>query len=143
MSERHMKNEEVPYRSREHAVLNDFKLTFDKKAVNEPGFAYADILPQNSSRVEGILYEIEDEGIEILDRVEGFPDHYKRDKINVITDKGEEKSAIVYRASEDMVDENLKPSGEYLGYMMQGRDLLSKEYTEKLLDYIDTLIKYE
>ena len=82
--------------------------------------------------MEGILYEIEESDLSRLDKFEGYPFHYRRTRVYVKLDSGEEVEAITYIAQQEMVKDGLRPSKEYLSHLLKGCDLLSKEYHEKL-----------
>ena len=47
-------------------------------------------------------------------------------------DNGEEEETITYVANPDKVKNGLKPSKDYLNHLLQGCDLLSERYCEKL-----------
>jgi len=82
--------------------------------------------------VEGVLYDIADSDLKILDRYEGYPSHYERIKVVVRMDDGKMVEAVTYVAKPDKVREGLKPSKEYLNHLLKGCDLLSEEYCRKL-----------
>lgn len=121
----------ITYKQREKAILKDYTLLFNKKASGLYGATYANIQAKKGSEVEGILYLIDERGLSILDRFEGFPLHYKREKIQVITSNNEITEAIVYIANKEWICKG-KPTTEYLNHLLQGKDLLSYEYLRKL-----------
>ena len=82
--------------------------------------------------MKGILYEIEESDLSKLDKFEGNPSHYRRTRIYVKLDNGEEVEATTYIAQPGKVNSGLKPIKEYLNNLLKGCDLLSKEYCEKL-----------
>ena len=114
------------------AVLEGYRLVFNKRSTRNPREGYANIVKDESSVVEGILYEIAEEDIERLDRYEGYPYHYYREKVRVRLPNGDTVEATVYIARQEMTAEGLKPTREYLNHLLKGCDLLSKEYCEKL-----------
>jgi gamma-glutamylcyclotransferase (GGCT)/AIG2-like uncharacterized protein YtfP len=89
-------------------------------------------MKHEESIVEGILYEIQDSDLERLDKYEGYTYHYRRIKIKVKVDDGEEVEATTYVARHDKVKDSLKPNKEYLEHLLKWYDLLSREYFKKL-----------
>lgn len=130
-----MRRRGIRFYKREHAILEGWRLKFNKIASRNPREGYANIEKDPRSIVEGILYEIQDSDIEKLDKYEGYPNHYYRIKVRVKLDSGEEVEAITYIARSNKVREGLKPSKEYLSHLLKGCDLLSKEYCEMLRNW--------
>ena len=122
----------VSFSRRQRAVLEGYRLVFNKRSSRNPREGYANIVEDEGCVVEGILYEIADEDIEKLDRYEGYPQHYDRQKVKVRLQSGDVTEAAVYIARQEMTAEGLKPSREYLSHLLKGCDLLSKEYCKKL-----------
>ncbi|MBT7553143.1 gamma-glutamylcyclotransferase [bacterium] len=50
------------------------------------GRKYANIKPKNNSVVEGVLFEIDEDCLQSLDRVEGYPHVYQRDIVDIRQD---------------------------------------------------------
>jgi gamma-glutamylcyclotransferase (GGCT)/AIG2-like uncharacterized protein YtfP len=128
MNRDRLKKRAREYFLREHAILEGFRLEFNKKAYNKKGVGYANIIRDESSTTEGILYEITEKGIEELGRIEVG---YDRIILKVKID-GKTVEAYVYVAQEGEVEGGLKPTKEYLGHLLAGCALLSKDYCEKL-----------
>jgi cation transport regulator ChaC len=122
----------VNFLKREHAILEGWRLEFNKVSSRNSKEGYANIVRDENGIVEGVLYDIADSDLKILDRYEGYPSHYERIKVVVRMDDGEMVEAITYVAKPDKVREGLKPSKEYLNHLLKGCDLLSEEYCRKL-----------
>ncbi|NPV13004.1 MAG: gamma-glutamylcyclotransferase [Ignavibacteria bacterium] len=105
------------------AKLKNFELKFNK--ISKTQGAVANIVPNEGSIVEGVLYEIED--IAVMDKFESFPKHYKRTLVEI-----DGISAWVYIAQPEYIVEGLKPNQEYLNYLLEAKDFLSEEYYQKL-----------
>jgi cation transport regulator ChaC len=131
MDKDRMNRRGVQFSSREFAKLSGYKLVFNKKSQNGD-FAYANIVPSVYDYVEGVLYEISDQGLSVLDRYEGYPDHYDRKKVEVQNSKGETIQAETYIANPTHIEEGLCPTRKYLNHLLAARDLLSPEYIKKL-----------
>ena len=78
------------------------------------------------------MYEIQEADLENLDKYEGYPDNYDRQKVKVLTVTGQEE-AIAYIACPDKIREGLKPAREYLAHLLAAKDMLSEDYYRKLL----------
>jgi cation transport regulator ChaC len=136
MDQDRMKQRNIRFSKREHAILKGYRLEFNKIASGNEG--YANIVKDTNGIVEGILYEIEEEDIRKLDRYEGCPNHYYRITVNVELDNGQIVEASTYIANQSMIKEGLKPRKSYLEHLLKGCDLLSKEYCE-MLKKVETL----
>ncbi len=132
MNPNRMKEREISFTERKHAILKRWRLKFNKLASGKYNEGYANIEKDNGSVVEGILYTRKDKDIKKLDKYEGYPNHYKKQKERVKSENFEEVEAITYVATTDKVEEGLKPSKSYLNHLLKGCDLLSKKYCEKL-----------
>ena len=138
MNPQRMKDRGVSYSTRLTANLKGYTLKFNKTAARNPKEGYANIVPDKKQVVEGALYEITDDDILKLDSYEGYPDNYYREKVTVLLTTGIEE-AVTYIASQDKVQEGLKPSKEYLKHLLAAWDMLSDEYYQhlKLWETID------
>jgi len=138
MNPERMRERNIKYSKRKHAILKAWKLKFNKIASRNSREGYANIVPDENETVEGILYETEDSGISKLDKHEGYPNHYIRSCIKVLLDDGQEVDAITYVANCDKISDGLRPSKGYLDHLLKGCDLLSKEYCKRLTE-LETL----
>lgn len=135
ISEDRMRTERnVNFTSRKFAILENYTLLFNKVSKNNCHLGFANIVESNGDIVEGALYEINDSDINIIDRFEGAnskPSHYFRKNVEVICD-GEIVNAIAYIANPVMIRENINPDKKYLDYILDGKDIFSSKYYEKL-----------
>ena len=138
MNPERMKKRKAFFTSRIFAKLDKYRLEFNKTYSEYPGRGAANIIPDDDRVVEGVLYETTDEGIKRLDRFEGYPVGYRREEVSVELSGGESVNAVVYIANDDQVADGLKPSKEYMGHLLAGKDLLSKEYVS-FLESFETL----
>lgn len=132
MSKNRMRSRNVRFSKRRHAVLKGWRLEFNKIASHNRREGYANIVRDENSTVEGVLYEIPDSDLQKLDQCEGYPSHYNRIEVEVQLDNGSKVRALTYVANPEKVKSGLKPSKEYLSYLLEGSDLLSEEYRRKL-----------
>ena len=106
-------------------ILENYELKFNKLASNKKGVGYANVVGSNGSKVEGLLFSIDN--IERLDKYEGFPNHYKKEILEIYH-SGTLVRAIVYIAVNDRISINLKPEESYLNSLLSAKDYLSHEY---------------
>lgn len=138
MDPERMKKRDINFLQREHATLKCYTLKFNKLASRNPKEGYANIFPDRTGVVEGVLYNISDSDIATLDRYEGYPDHYDRINVMVQLDDVHEVEAIAYIAQANKVREGLKPSRDYLNYLLAAKDILSEPYYRRL-ESLETL----
>jgi gamma-glutamylcyclotransferase (GGCT)/AIG2-like uncharacterized protein YtfP len=122
------------FNSEHAAVLRDYELCFNKLASGSTeGKGYANVMASAGSMVEGILYEIDKDGITKLDKYEGCPVHYTRkEKYVEIPVTGEVRLAQVYIATPEKLRDGLYPTEEYLGLLLAGERFLTPAYMEFL-----------
>lgn len=132
MSKDRMIKRGLNFTSRKSATLNGYKLLFNKKAASGD-FSYANISPITDSFVEGALYEFPDEEIKMLDKAEGYPNHYVKILVDVIDSTGNSITATTYIAKKDKIVAGLMPNKDYLDCILKGKDILSNGYFEFLL----------
>jgi cation transport regulator ChaC len=110
--------------------LDGWRLTFNKRARLPAGAG--NIVPAVGEVVHGTLNRLPPKGFEILDRYEGVAGgHYERRLLPVVrADTGATIEAVTYVAL--LVSEALRPTRDYLGHLLAGRDLLPADYYERL-----------
>ena len=112
--------------------LDGWRLAFNKIARSPEGAAAGNIVEAPGEVVHGTLNQMPDAGLAVLDIWEGVAGgHYKRRTVPVVrADTGETVGAVTYIALK--VGEGLRPTREYLGHLLAGKDLLPAAYWEKL-----------
>lgn len=129
----------VGFRSRQKATLRDYRLRFNKRSLREllpDNIGFANIEPAPRERVEGALYEIDDDLESVLDRVERCPTQYLRVTLQVETEAGPH-SCFAYRARPEFTSEELIPSRNYINHILVAGDLLTERYRQEL-EHIET-----
>ncbi len=108
--------------------LDGWQLAFNKIGRGGKGAGAGNIVVAPGKIVHGTLNELPDPGFDVLDIAEGVAGgHYERRTLPVVrADTGETVQAIAYVAL--MVGEGLRPTREYLGHLLAGRDLLPADY---------------
>lgn len=134
MDKERMTERGIHFTSRSFAQLVNYKLVFNKKATCHQNCAYANIIESVNSIVEGVLYTFQDTEIELLDYVEGYPEHYIGLEVMVKDKNGTAIHAITYKACEEKLVEGAYPKKSYLKYLLEGRDLLSETYYKQLCE---------
>jgi len=125
---------QVYFFSQRPALLRNYELVFNKiSPFKQDGAGVANIVPRKNAYVEGILYEVDEDGLEKLDLFEGVSiGHYFRTRIQVELKNGRVLPAQVYMACSDQIQENLKPTREYLDHLLASKRVLSPDYVKRL-----------
>jgi gamma-glutamylcyclotransferase len=126
--EERLKPEGVPRGERIAGRLDGWRLAFNKRARLPPGSGAGNIMAAMSEVVHGTLNLLPPRGFEILDHYEGVAGgHYERRIVPVVrADTGATIEAVTYVAL--LVGEELRPTRDYLGHLLAGRDLLPNDY---------------
>ena len=117
------------------AVLDGYRLAFNKKSKGPPTTGHANIEYAPGSKVEGVLYEL-DSGEEILkmDPFENAPVNYGREAVSLETDAGIQW-AWTYFANPALKEDGLLPEREYLDHLLEGKPYISISY----YDYLENI----
>ena len=119
-------------RALDTAKARDYKLAFTRFSPKWGG-GVADIIPEKDSYVWGVLYEIDEDDIEKLDRKESVDrGGYQRHTIKVETRSGQIEEALTYVVVGKAEFE--RPTIGYLNTLLKGAEEfgLPKDYTEAL-----------
>lgn len=115
------------------AKLMDYELKFNKVAKADPRKGFANVEPKQGSVVEGIVYELDNITVGLLDKMEGTPNHYEKTIVEVVLESGEKINAITYVANSKMVRDGLLPARDYINkFLVDGEKYLSPEYAAML-----------
>jgi gamma-glutamylcyclotransferase (GGCT)/AIG2-like uncharacterized protein YtfP len=71
------------------ATLADFEFGLDLRG-------YANIKPKTGSKIYGVLYKVDEQGLKALDEYEGTPDVFARADVSVKDKDGKALEALVY-----------------------------------------------
>lgn len=99
------------------AIVDGFRLTF---CGNTSGAGVATILPDEGSRVKGLLWLLTANCEKSLDFYEGFPRLYGKEEILVHGERIAEQSVMVYTMNEPYRSQVALPSWPYLNGILQG-----------------------
>ncbi len=99
------------------AVLPNHKLVFAGWSRQWRG-GYATIKRVTGAKVRGAVYEISDDCLRRLDKIEGYPGAYDRQTFTVFTEDNEPVEAVVYFKPGQL--EEALPSKEYAAVIQQG-----------------------
>jgi gamma-glutamylcyclotransferase (GGCT)/AIG2-like uncharacterized protein YtfP len=125
------------------ARLDSYRLAFTRKSVkNWPGCGVADIVRDQNRQVWGALFDIADQDITALDRLEGYrpgraSNAYERIAVVVLKDgdQADKMSAQTYVVCEP-IEANPLPHPDYLGRIISGA-----EWIKAPPDYVAELKK--
>jgi len=88
--------------------------------------------------VEGLVFTIKESDLKLLDKFEGAPKHYRREILEIETER-EAIKCITYIAQPEHIMEGLLPVKEYMDFLIKGSVLLSYEYQKMLLEIDKTI----
>lgn len=135
LSERKMTERGAKFLSRESAVLPGFRLEFSSNWKDD-GFGYANIVPDEGSVIHGALYTCEKGTMANMDREhihEG--NRFRRVTVQIEKKNGDVVEAMAYQANKEFVNKQLKPSEVYLNEILEGEDIIPKDYAEYIRSF--------
>ena len=100
--------------------LPEHRLMFHKKS--QDGSGKCDIVPSRACTVFGVLFEIDFNEKEALDKYEGVDHGYLTKACKVQVGEGRCIPAFTYHAAPTHVDDNLKPYSWYLNHVIIGAE---------------------
>ena len=99
--------------------LNGFKQVFNVR-TNLNGYAYANIKFSDKDRCPAVVWKLNAEQIEKLDKFEDVPNRYHRISLPFNDKNGNPVIAQAYIANINTLGENLHPETTYLKYIKEG-----------------------
>ncbi len=132
MNKERMIERKAEFTEMQKGILKDWKLVFNKINSRKEGAGFANIMPKVGSIVEGIIYKVDEETLQKLDRFEGVPNHYNRKTMEIESKDNEMINCITYLANPSKTDDSRKPEKWYLNHLLKGEEYLSKEYFSDL-----------
>jgi cation transport regulator ChaC len=99
------------------AVLADWRLVFDLP-VGRGERGVANLLPAPGESATGVAYRIADADARRLDRTEGVPKAYRRERVRLASAEGARFAAFTYVSPHRQPAR--KPSRRYLGLLLRG-----------------------
>lgn len=122
----------VMWTARESARAYGWQLAFNAEGERE-GQGYGNLMAAPPDQAaEGVLYDIHPGDLFRLDSWEKCPEAYERRTVKVVTQKGIIIEAEAYIARSEITKEGLKPTREYLNWILEGKPDFSGAYYEKL-----------
>jgi len=130
MDDKRMTERGVNFLSKEKGTLKGYKFIINKKSQKNQNLGFANIIRDDNSEVEGIIYEVNPEDILKLDKFEGAPKHYRRETYTI-----DNKQCVIYIANNEWTSKNeLEATYEYKNHILEGKEYLSEKYYNKLLE---------
>jgi len=134
------------FSSERPAVLEGYKLVFNKIRDQSEKSGFSNIVKDANSRVEGVAFEVTEDCLKNLDRPEGFfgknnpSNYYDKEPVTVEDRQGNRLTATAFIANPAKIAPCLKPMKEYLEDLIKGakQHSLSKEYV-KMLEEVETV----
>jgi len=131
MSSKRLTERGVNFLSSEKGILKGYKFIINKKSQKMPDIGFANIIKDDTSEVEGIIYEINEKDLLLLDKFEGVKSNHYRRENHIINNK----ECVVYIANDSWTTkEELQTTEEYKNYILEGKQYLSENYFQKLLE---------
>jgi gamma-glutamylcyclotransferase len=114
------------------AVLQSHKLLFKGHSFTRGGCGVAGIIPSKGDVVYGVLFETDEESLNILDRKEDRGKSYERTNVNLIIGNKEIRKDVITYINKGKEENN--PSKEYLTIIIEGakEHSLPDDYIEEL-----------
>ena len=112
---------------RRASTLRDFQLVFDQAGFNDSSWSPANIRSDQGGLVEGIVYEVEEKELKILD---GYEKYYQRLEVKVMAAQEKILDAVTYLSKKSRGEK--PPTQEYLNFLLEGKSFLSREYFDEL-----------
>ena len=133
-----IKQTDLTYEAAFSVTLSAHKLVFNKIPVDNGGkenLGHANIepTPGNLGMMEGVLYEMLEENLPILDALYGHPDEYQRKKMRFTKHDFAFVNGVVYFAQKNRTKSGLLPSKDMLKIFKGCRKILTKLYLSRLL----------
>ena len=128
-----MKKRKIRYSDYFSVYLPNYKLVFNKQSYKRPEVGFASIEKEEGSKVEGILYKIDERDVDLLDKYEGFPKHYEKHQMFVFNAINHNPiECLVYIANPNKIKEGLYPSKNYIEFLKEGKEFLSSKYYDQI-----------
>ncbi len=99
----------VLYRNVLPAILEEYELVFSVPDLDKKDVGFASVQPLKGSVVKGLLMEIDEKSIEILDEYEAFPHDYLKQEITVKLLDNSLQDCFMYIAHPKVAKQGLKP----------------------------------
>mgnify|MGYP001393288711 CR=1 FL=1 len=114
------------------ALVRGYRLGFTRYSRMRRG-GVADLVPDENSVVEGVLYRLPAEQLPALDEREGAPEHYRREHVRVETPDGQVYDDVLTYVVVDKAPEEVPPHADYVQTILRGAEAyLSRPYVEQL-----------
>lgn len=119
----------VNFTSKEKGILKGYRFVINKISQKNPNIGFANIVKDENSEVEGIIYGVNMDDIQKLDKYEGTPKHYRREILTINNEQ-----VVVYIANESWTSiDELYTTEEYKNHILEGKEYLSEKYFNQLL----------
>lgn len=138
MNPKYLLEKGIMIKGSQRAVLKDYEICFSTK-TNDYKLAMVDIKESKGSKVEGVLYDIDDNTMSIFDNHEDIESgKHHRIKVSLETEKRGVIEAYTFISPKKEGD--LTPSIEYLNMIIDGaeKNNLSNEYIEFIKSFNDS-----
>jgi cation transport regulator ChaC len=133
MNPKYLREKNIDFINSCKAIMNGYNICFSTKTYDWRQ-AMIDIEEKNYSSVEGVLYELTDEAMQLFHDLEKVAaKEYERIFVDINVGKGPNVDAYTYISTKK--DGYFRPSDEYMNVIIEGAELngLSNDYLEYLM----------
>lgn len=109
----------IVLRNPARAVLPDHELAFTYYSTSRKG-GVLDVRFRAGHFVSGVLFDISEAGLRVIDLKEGAPNAYERKLVTVLDGVGNKVAAVTYRVRPDRAVEFVRPTEDYLRIVANG-----------------------
>ncbi len=99
----------VRYKNVLPAVLHNYELVFSVPDSEKKEYGFASVQFKKGTVVKGLVMEVEEKYISILDEYEAFPNDYLKENVEVELLNGTNADCFMYVGHPNIVKEGLKP----------------------------------
>lgn len=125
------------FKNKKLLLLHDYELCFNKRDSSGNN-SYANIQKKENSVVYGVGYLLSISKIKKLDIFEGFYRlHYIRESLFCKDINDNIINCQVYIASPLYINNDLRPTKEYVDLLLSAKDILPDEYIKKIQEIAD------
>jgi gamma-glutamylcyclotransferase (GGCT)/AIG2-like uncharacterized protein YtfP len=123
------------------ATLSGHALRFHKRSKDGSGKCNAFATDDDENAVIGVLFSFDPAERRNLDAAEGAGKGYDASMVTVVNNKGRRRKVLTYIASNEAIDESLKPYGWYKDHVLAGgrEHGLPRNYIDEHIASIETV----
>ena len=119
------------------AYLAGYELCFPFSSATWGGKGVAGIQTHQDRNVYGVVYQMSEQSLMILDQYEGHPFKYCRKRLTVVTSKNDCREVWVYIPMTDRSQDFFQPSRRYIAAIIRGA--VEHDLPSKYLNFLESI----